>query len=123
MKLCGHTCGRRLSPWGYLLIAIAFWGMIILIAWLSWGKRKEKCTALVEIASICEIRLDGRSVLTFAPDTLVTPAVWVNRWWLFPSCRGNLATYEAQKGKETSSQNMEEWLQLLKTYNHKKYML
>lgn len=111
MKLKGFTYGGRLHLWGYLLVAMAFWSMIILIAWLSWGKRKEKCTALVEIASICEIRLDGRSVLTFAPDTLVTPAVWVNRWWLFPSCRGNLATYEAQKGKETSSQNMEEWLQ------------
>lgn len=111
MKLDGLTYGRRLRPWGYLLVALAFWSLIILIACLFVGRRKEKCAALVEIASIYEIRMDGKTLLSFAPDTLVTPGVWVNRWWLFPSCRGNLATYEARKDEGISNKNMVGWLQ------------
>ena len=103
--------GRGLHPWGYLLVAAAFWGLIILFACLSWGNRKEKSTALVEIASVCEIHVDGKPVLTFAPDTLITPAVWINRWWLLPSCRGNLATYDPRKEEGTGGKDMDEWLQ------------
>lgn len=74
---------------------VALLGMAGIIAWRLWPPSendKEQSTALIEHATVYQLSIAGNHALDFAPDTTYTPAVWINRLWLLPSCQGMLVS-------------------------------
>lgn len=60
--------------------------------WLPSRHVRKHAAAVVELASRYELSHEGKTLLTLASDTVYAPAVWVNRWWLLPSCLGRLVS-------------------------------
>lgn len=76
-------------------IGILFVVVIGLLIWRLWIPSEhiiKRSTAIIEHASAYKLQVRGKDVLTLDADTTYTPAVWINRFWLLPSCLGRLAS-------------------------------
>ena len=95
MKTNRGTC-RKIA--GAVLLVAA--GLLVWRLWLPSESVMRRSTALIEHASAYQLKIDGDSVMSFAPDTTYTPAVWINRLWLLPSCLGRLASTPYERKTE-----------------------
>lgn len=97
---------------GIVLLVIA--GTLVWRFWLPSESVMRRSTALIEHATAYQLNIDGDSALSFAPDTTYTPAVWINRLWLLPSCLGRLAStpYERSTAipRDDFSPRLKAWL-------------
>lgn len=97
---------------GIALLVIA--GLVVWRLWLPSESVMRRSTALIEHATAYQLDIDGDSALSFAPDTTYTPAVWINRLWLLPSCLGRLAStpYERRTSipQDDFSPRLKDWL-------------
>ena len=77
---------------GTLLLACLL--LVALFRWLSTPSEetRAKSLAIVKRCSHYALVCRGQEIYAFGHDTVYTPAVWMNRWAAFPSCRGRLLT-------------------------------
>lgn len=78
-----------------IVATIASLAMVAMFVWWLWKPSEAtlaKSVAVVERTGCYLLEADGRPLLALGYDTLYTPAVWANRYALFPSCKGRLAT-------------------------------
>lgn len=74
------------------ILSVVIVGLLIWRLWIPSEQIMKRSTALIEHASAYELQVKGKVVLTFDADTTYTPAVWINRFWILPSCLGRLAS-------------------------------
>ena len=120
-RLLSCICARK-SLWLFIIVlAIA---AALLGAWRSWrfsGRQMVRSTVIVERSSWYEIAVNGRPVLYFSDeksdsvlgrlsvhrDSSVTlwrsTGFWIDRWWLFPSCKGRVITAFAGAEKKVTT--------------------
>lgn len=78
--------------WCAILLAIS--AVLALACWWCWPPSEErvgKSLAIVRHTVCYTLEADGCQQRVVECDTLYTPAAWINRWLLLPSCRGLLA--------------------------------
>ena len=96
-----------------IIIALVI-GLLIWRLWIPSERIMKKSAAIIEHASAYELQVNGKPVFIFGADTTYTPAVWINRFWILPSCLGRLASAPYMRQDSLSHMNsarLSQWIE------------
>lgn len=84
--------GKRSRHAVVLLLLVAVLALAVWRMWMPSERVRRHSAAVLELASRYELSLDDSVIMTLSADTVYAPAVWINRFWMLPSCLGRLAS-------------------------------